>query len=120
MVRSWIVGILAAGVIVAPGGDGAAAAESVQKVTVTADEFTFRPKEITVRPGKVEFTIRNVGSYAHSMAIVLRGREAKSSVVLKQKTGTFTLDLPPGQYEFYCYQDGHREEGMVGRLTVKP
>lgn len=120
MLRSWIVGVLAAGVVVAPGGDGAAAAESVQKVTVTADEFSFRPKEITVRPGKVEFTIRNVGSYAHSIAIVLPGREEKSPTILKQKTGTFTVDLQPGEYEFYCYQDGHREEGMVGRLTVRP
>lgn len=78
MVRGWIVGVLAAGVIVGPGGDGAAAAESVQKVTVTADEFSFRPKEITVRPGRVEFTIRNVGSYAHSVAIVLPGRRRRA------------------------------------------
>lgn len=120
MLRSWVVGVLAAGVIAAPGGDGAPAAESVQKVTVTADEFSFRPKEITVRSGKVELTIRNVGSYAHSIAIVLPGREEKSPTILKQKTGTFTVDLEPGEYEFYCYQDGHREEGMVGRLTVQP
>jgi plastocyanin len=120
MLRSWIVGVLAAGVIVAPGGDGAAAAEPLQKVTVTAEEFAFQPKEITVRAGRVEFTIRNVGSYAHSMAIVLKGEEAKSPVILKRKTGTFTVDLRPGEYEFYCYQDGHKEEGMVGRLTVRP
>ena len=120
MLRTWIVRVLAVSMAVASVQHGTAGAESVQKVTVTANEFTFEPKEIRVRPGKVEFTIRNVGSYAHSMAIVLKGREAKSPTILKKKTGTFTLDLPPGEYEFYCYQDGHREEGMVGRLTVKP
>ena len=120
MLRTCIVRVLAVGAIVASGGDAAAATESVQRVTVMANEFTFEPKEIRVRPGKVEFTIRNVGSYAHSMAIVLKGLEAKSPVILKRKTGTFTVDFRPGEYEFYCYQDGHKEEGMVGRLTVKP
>lgn len=120
MLRTWGAQVLVVSVAVALVAGGGAKAESVQKVTVTAEEFAFQPKEITVKPGKVEFTIRNVGSYAHSIAIVLREREAKSAVILKKKTGTFTVDLPPGEYEFYCYQEGHREEGMVGRLSVKP
>jgi uncharacterized cupredoxin-like copper-binding protein len=34
-------------------------------------------------------------------------------------THSFTLNLKPGVYTFYCEVPGHREAGMFGTLTVK-
>ncbi|MEA2142490.1 MAG: hypothetical protein QOI64_920, partial [Solirubrobacteraceae bacterium] len=31
----------------------------------------------------------------------------------------FSVTVKPGQYTFYCTVPGHREGGMVGKLTVK-
>ena len=32
---------------------------------------------------------------------------------------TFTANLKPGTYEFYCQVPGHEAAGMKGTLTVK-
>ena len=34
------------------------------------------------------------------------------------ESGTLTVDLEPGEYEFYCPIDGHREQGMEGKIVV--
>jgi uncharacterized cupredoxin-like copper-binding protein len=34
-------------------------------------------------------------------------------------TATVSANLRPGTYTFYCPVDSHREQGMMGTLTVK-
>ncbi len=34
-------------------------------------------------------------------------------------SGTLTVDLKPGTYEFYCPVANHKEMGMEGEITVK-
>ncbi len=34
------------------------------------------------------------------------------------RTTALTVDLKPGEYEFYCPVDGHRELGMEGTIVV--
>lgn len=33
-------------------------------------------------------------------------------------TITISEDAAPGEYEFYCSVPGHKENGMVGTLTI--
>ncbi|HVC08007.1 MAG TPA: plastocyanin/azurin family copper-binding protein [Solirubrobacterales bacterium] len=89
--------------------------------TVTAVDFQFRPRAISVTSGKVVFFLVNNGPSAHDMVVAdSTGKAvARSSLVQSGDTFTFTIDnLPPGTYIFYCDVPGHREAGMQGTLTV--
>ena len=44
---------------------------------------------------------------------------AAGKIVPQGKTSTFTVNLKPGKYTFYCQVPGHEQAGMKGTLTVK-
>ncbi len=104
-------------------------AQEVQRVTVTVGEaadkkLTFSPKEITVKPGKVEFTLVNKGTVTHNLTIKLND---KPTPIIRRSTAGETvksdpIELAAGEYEIYCsYTSGgsHKERGMEGKLIVK-
>ena len=103
-------------------------AQEVQKVTVTEAEkskevFTFEPKEITVKPGKVQFTLINKAENNHNLAIKINDKEVRLTRAEAGKTTTSEpVDLTAGEYEIYCaFTTGgsHKDKGMVGKLIVK-
>jgi plastocyanin len=104
-------------------------AQEVQKVTITVGEagdkkLTFSPKDITVKPGKVEFTLVNKGTVTHNLTIKLND---KPTPIIRRSTAGETvksepIELSAGEYEIYCsYSSGgsHKERGMEGKLIVK-
>ncbi len=104
-------------------------AQEVQRVTVTVGEagdkkLTLTPKEITVRPGKVEFTLMNKGTVNHNLAIKIND---KATPLVKRSTPgesvkSEPIELSAGEYEIYCtYTSGgsHKDRGMEGKLIVK-
>lgn len=103
-------------------------AQDVQKVTITVGEkgkelLTFEPKETTVKPGKVQFTLVNKGENLHSIAIKLKDKEVRLTKAEAGKSATTEpVDLAAGEYEIYCnYRSGglHKDRGMAGKLIVK-
>jgi len=104
-------------------------AQEVQRVTITVGEagdkkLTFSPKEITVKPGKVEFTLVNKGTVNHNLAIKVKDKE--TPLVRRSTPGeslkSEPIELSAGEYEIYCsYTSGgsHKERGMEGKLIVK-
>jgi uncharacterized cupredoxin-like copper-binding protein len=75
--------------------------------------------DATANAGQVKIESKNPQSLGHDIAIEGNGVNQKGETVQSGGTSEFTADLKPGQYTFYCSVPGHREGGMVGKLTVK-
>ncbi len=111
---------LAAFVLLASGGLTVQAAS--QRVSIKADEFFFEPKEVTVKPGKVVFVVKNEGVIEHNFIIETSDRKKVAEIpnLKPQESEDVEVNLRAGNYTFVCTLPGHREAGMVGKLTVKP
>lgn len=101
-----------------PGGetpppDGGGTPTSIE---VDMVDIAFEPKEFTI-PANADVTVTlvNKGALPHNFSIE---GEADSGEIPGGGTGTVTLNLAPGTYEYVCNIPGHKEAGMVGTLTV--
>ena len=91
----------------------------VGSVELTATEYKFNPSMVELaKSGEMTFTLVNDGQVTHALEIEGQGIEEESDEIDGGATTTLTVDLKPGEYEFYCPVDGHREQGMEGTLTV--
>ena len=73
----------------------------------------------TVKAGTVTFDVKNAGTFPHNFTASGPGVSGKTTGNLDAgKSGTLTLDLKPGSYEFYCSIPGHKAQGMDLKLTV--
>jgi plastocyanin len=141
---TWILALLlAAGVLVAAGcgdddddggGEAATQEESTpaateeagggggggEALTVTADPggaISWEPTELTAPAGEVSIELVNESSVPHAIEVEGNGVEEETETVTGANT-TLTVDLEPGEYEFYCPVGNHRD-GMTGTLTVE-
>lgn len=92
--------------------------ESAETVNVVLGDMFFEPSEITIPANTdVVITLENRGFLQHDMYIAQP--DVFSGVLRGGETGELVINLPPGNYEFWCTQIGHRQAGMTGMLTVK-
>jgi uncharacterized cupredoxin-like copper-binding protein len=94
---------------------GAAATE----VTVKAGDLFFDPKELTIAAGTdVKVTLENGGALAHDWAV--RDHDDIATKLLNpSESETISVNLPAGEYTYYCTVPGHADAGMVGKLIVQ-
>ena len=98
---------------------GDTAAAGGEPVALTATEYKFDPSDVTVDAGgKVTFTVSNDGEETHALEVEGNGVEEETESIAPGESGTLTVDLEPGEYEFYCPIDGHRERGKEGKVVV--
>jgi plastocyanin len=70
--------------------------------------------------GDVTFVVKNPSSVAHNFVIEGNGLKVVSKTIGAKKTQNLTLKgLAPGEYLIVCTLPGHREAGMVAKLTLK-
>jgi plastocyanin len=82
------------------------------------DGTAFQSTKAGATAGQVKFDMPNKSSLPHN--IELQGVPgAKGKVVPQGQTSTFTVNLKPGKYTYFCAVPGHEEAGMKGTLTVK-
>ncbi len=98
---------------------GTTAAAGEQSVDLTATEFQFDPADVSLdTAGTVTFTVSNDGEEEHALEVEGNGIEEETETIAPGDSGTLTVELEPGEYEFYCPIDGHRDQGMEGTLVV--
>jgi len=92
---------------------------AVEKVKATEKDYSITLSPDTVKPGKVQFTIKNDGKVAHEFAVKGNGIDKKMpGNIAPGKTRQLTVDLTKaGKYEVYC--PVHLSKGMKTTLTVK-
>jgi plastocyanin len=82
------------------------------------DGTAFQSTAATAPAGQLTVKMPNKSDIQHD--IVLKGvAGAEGKVVPKGGVSTFSVNLKPGKYTFFCSVPGHEQAGMKGTLTVK-
>lgn len=78
----------------------------------------FQFKNAQAKSGPVTVSSKNPSSVPHDIVVEGNGIRQGGPVGQNGQVSSFKVTLKPGQYTFYCSVPGHREGGMVGKLTV--
>ncbi len=104
----------------APAGEEAAAGDGGGAATtgeVSAFDLGFDPKELTVAADTdVTITLVNNGVLEHDLAI--EDTEFETELIGGGESVDLVVNLPAGDYTYYCTVAGHRDAGMEGTLHV--
>ncbi|HET7049572.1 MAG TPA: plastocyanin/azurin family copper-binding protein [Solirubrobacteraceae bacterium] len=91
-------------------------------ITDSADpsgQLKFTNSTLTAKAGKATVDFTNSSQLPHNMTIEdSSGKQVGATPTFAGGTKSFTVDLKPGKYTFFCSVPGHREAGMQGTLTV--
>jgi plastocyanin len=101
-----------------------AAPSGVQSITVRAADYTFAPREFSLRPGRVRLTFVNDGGERHTFNVKnldYRGELFNSGTFEPGETAVMEFSISgPGVYTFFCIMYGHQNKGQDGVLIVQP
>lgn len=104
----------------AAGNQGSTAA--AKTITVTETEFKVQLPALTqLRGGKYTFVVKNAGKIQHDLAITggsVAGT-SKTPLLNPGQSGKLTVSLQTGNYTLYCTVPGHKEAGMVAKLSIR-
>jgi len=113
----------------AAGGASTGAATTPQgsattRLALSAEEaggLSFSRRSLTARAGDVTIALDNPSGnqLPHAVEVEGGGVEQESGTIEPGDTTTVTANLRPGTYTFYCPVGNHRQQGMVGTLTVR-
>lgn len=92
-------------------------------VAVEMQDYSFTPRHIVVRQNEpVRFVVTNTGAAGarpHQMEIAGQGKTWSSARYEAGDSASFTATFSdPGAYRVWCSIGSHRDQGMVGTLTV--
>ena len=92
-------------------------ATAVKGTTIDATEVEYKItlSTHTVKAGAVTFDVRNNGKIPHNLTV--QGGKATPNINAGS-TAKLTVTLKKGSYTLYCSVPGHRQLGMVTKLTV--
>lgn len=90
----------------------------VKEVVMEGTEFKFVADTLTVKKGeKVKLTFKNTGKMPHDWVV----DELNVRTKIISGGATEVIEFTPdkaGVFEYYCSVGKHRENGMVGKITV--
>jgi uncharacterized cupredoxin-like copper-binding protein len=109
-----------AGKKVQQGKQSGAKGSVAKTIQVKETEFRLKPAEITLdKPGTYLFKAVNSGGTVHALEVEGEGIEEETEEIEPGQSAKLAVKLKAGTYEVYCPVDGHKEEGMEGKVIVK-
>jgi uncharacterized cupredoxin-like copper-binding protein len=80
----------------------------------------FTQSSLKAKAGTVTLVMKNPSSAGmeHGIAIEGNGVDSDGQTVSPGGTSSVTATLKKGTYTFYCPVPGHKQAGMVGKITV--
>lgn len=101
------------------------------QVEFTVDEYTITPSNLSVRPGKIKFVVRNEGRLTHNVRVqtvpedgergrpACRDRPCGTPTVQPGERAAGKLVLEPGVYRLTSTIGNQDDLGVNGRLVVE-
>ena len=91
-----------------------------QTVRISETEYKLTPSSLALpKTGTYELKIINRGSVTHALEVEGKGVEQESSEIGPGTSTTVDVTFKSaGTYEMYCPVDGHRSQGMEGKIVV--
>lgn len=95
----------------------AAASGGSASVSVSAIDISFEPKELSIAADTdVTITVTNNGMLQHDF--IIENTDFGTDLLNGGQSQDLVVNLPAGEYIYFCSVAGHREAGMQGTLTV--
>lgn len=90
-------------------------------IQLTASEWRYEPKEVNLSPGDIIFEVKNGGLIEHNFVVEDQAKKKRAEIPYIEPGETLkaTMTLPPGTYTIYCGLPGHRDAGMIARLSLR-
>jgi plastocyanin len=101
------------------GSDKPAVAEGGTLEIPATAQLAYEFTSATAKPGALTLDSPNPSGTPHNIAIEGGGLDEKGKVVTNGGVSTVEATVKKGEYTFYCSVPGHREGGMLGKLTVE-
>jgi uncharacterized cupredoxin-like copper-binding protein len=99
-------------------GGGGGGGETLKISADPGGALKFDKSSLTAKAGKVTIVMDNPSDLPHAVEVEGKGVEVSGDTVTKGGVSKASANLKPGEYEFYCPVDGHKQAGMEGTLTV--
>jgi plastocyanin len=131
MLTSFVLVVATMTAAVLTGGEqaeeGAKSADATPRAIGRALELAADPSgalrydknRAAVLAGRVTVRFRNESTVEHNVTIAQGSRRLGATKTITGATTTLALELPTGNYVFFCSVPGHRESGMEGTLIVE-
>ena len=100
------------------GGKPVVAEGGTLTIPATA-QLAYEADKATAKAGKLTIESPNPSGTPHNIAIEGGGLDEKGKVVTNNGVSTISATVKKGEYTFYCSVPGHKEGGMLGKLTVE-
>jgi uncharacterized cupredoxin-like copper-binding protein len=98
---------------------GAGSSGGSSSLSVSETEFKLTPAALKVKSaGQVTIQVKNDGTTVHALELKTATGEVKTGSLAPGKSATLKADLKAGSYTMYCPIDGHRAQGMEGKVVV--
>jgi uncharacterized cupredoxin-like copper-binding protein len=95
--------------------------EPTGSVALVERDYRIAPQRITVRPGRVTFSVRNASHGPHNFVIRTAGgtRRGRIATLKPGESGKLTVRLRRGTYTMYCGIGHHEQLGEYGTIVVR-